>query len=142
MRFTLSLLAVLFLFGSCDDRIYTGDVDCDKCYTDKPKQADLIIDLTISNRFGNVIVNVYEGDVEENQVVLTDTVDYTPFYAYVKVDKKYSVRAQYKKGTETLNVIDGTKLKVKSVNDACDESCYVIDGDKLNATIKKEFLDF
>jgi hypothetical protein len=61
---------------------------------------------------------------------------------YVKVDKKYAVRAEYKKGTETLNVIDGTKLKVMSVSSACEDACYVIDGEKLNATIKKEFLDF
>lgn len=141
MRLTLVVLFLLIL-AACDEKVYTGDVDCDECYTDKPQQADLIIDLTISNRFGNVVVNVYEGEVEDNQVVLTDTVDYTPFYAYVKVDKKYAVRAEYRKGAETLYVIDGTKLKVMSVSDACDDACYVIEGETINATIKKEFLDF
>ncbi|MFO7369962.1 MAG: hypothetical protein R6X09_06810 [Bacteroidales bacterium] len=142
MKLTLVVLFLLILAGSCDEKVYTGDVDCDECYTEKPQQADLIIDLTISNRFGNVVVNVYEGEVEDNQVVLTDTVDYTPFYAYVKVDKKYAVRAEYRKGTETLYVIDGTKLKVMSVSDACEDACYVIEGETVNATIKKEFLDF
>lgn len=142
MKLTLVVLFLLILAGSCDEKVYTGDVDCDECYTEKPQQADLIIDLTISNRFGNVVVNVYEGEVEDNQLVLTDTVDYTPFYAYVKVDKKYAVRAEYRKGIETLYVVDGTKLKVMSVSDACEDACYVIEGEAINATIKKEFLDF
>ncbi|MBN1143892.1 MAG: hypothetical protein JXA72_05690 [Bacteroidales bacterium] len=142
MRLILVALFLLILTGSCDEKVYTGDVDCDECYTEKPQQADLIIDLTISNRFGNVVVNVYEGEVEDNQVVLTDTVYYTPFYAYVKVDKKYAVRAEYRKGAKTLYVTDGTKLKVKSVSDACEDACYVIEGETVNATIKKEFLDF
>lgn len=142
MRLTLVVLLLLIITGSCEEKIYTGDVDCDECYTEKPQYADLIIDLTIANRFGNVVVNVYEGELEDNQVVLTDTVDYSPFYAYVRVDKKYAVRAEYKKGTETLYVVDGTKLKVLLVRGECDDDCYVIEGESLNATIKKDFLDF
>ncbi len=142
MRLTLAVLSLLILTGSCDEKIYTDDVDCAECYTEKPQQADLIIDLTISNRFGNVVVNVYEGEVEDNQIVLTDTVDYTPFYAYVKVDKKYAVRAEYSKGTKTLYVVNRTKLKVMSVSAACEDACYIIEGEAVNNTIKKEFLDF
>ena len=142
MRLTLVVLLLLIITGSCEEKIYTGDVDCDECYTEKPQYADLIIDLTIANRFGNVVVNVYEGELEDNHVVLTDTVDYSPFYAYVRVDKKYAVRAEYKKGTETLYVVDGTKLKVLLVRGECDDDCYVIEGESLNATIKKDFLDF
>ncbi len=142
MRLTLVVLLLLIITGSCEEKVYTGDVDCDECYTEKPQYADLIIDLTIANRFGNVIVNVYEGEVEDNQIVLTDTVDYSPFYAYVKADKKYAVRAEYKKGSKTLYSVDGTKLKVLLVRGECGDDCYVIEGESMNATIKEEFFDF
>lgn len=142
MRHTLVILFLLMLTGSCEEKIYTGDVDCDECYTEKPQYADLVIDLTINNRFGNVVVSVYEGELEDNQLVLTDTVDYTPFYAYVKGDKKYAVRAEYKKDAKKLYVIDGTRLKILLVRGECDEDCYVIEGESVNATIKDEFIDF
>ena len=142
MRLTLVVLSLLILTGSCEEKVYTGDVNCDECYTEKPQYADLIIDLTINNRFGDVIVNIYEGEVEDNQVVLTDTVDFTPFYAYVKANKRYAVVAEYKKGTKTLYSVDGTKLKVLLVRGECDDDCYVIEGESMNATIKEEFLDF
>jgi S-adenosylmethionine hydrolase len=142
MRLTLVFLFLLILTGSCGEKVYTGNVNCDECYTEKPQNTDLIIDLTIANRFGDVVVNVYEGELEDNKLVLTDTVFFTPYYAYVKVDKKYAVRAEYKKGSETLYVVDGTKLKVLLVRGECDEDCYVIEGESMNATIKEEFLDF
>ncbi len=142
MRLTLVVLILLILTGSCEEKVYTGDVNCDECYTEKPQYADLIINLTIENRFGDVVVDVFEGELENNQVVATDTVYYSPFYAYVKANKKYAVRATYRKGTKTLSVIDGTKLKVMLVRGECDEDCYVIEGESLDATIRKEYRDF
>jgi hypothetical protein len=135
MRLTLITIVLLIFTWSCGEKIYTGDVNCDECYTDKPENADLIIDLTIDGRNPEVPVIVYEGNVEDNKVITTDTVDYSPFYVYVRVGKEYAVKAEYKKDNATLFVIDGTKLKVKSA-DACDTKCYVIDGETLDARIK------
>jgi len=142
MRLTLTIIVLLLLTGSCDEKIFTGDVNCDECYTDSPDSADLVINLTINNKFPRVPLVVYKGDVEDSQVVSIDTADYSPFYVYVPVDKKYSVKAEYKKDDATLFAIDGTKLKVLVVTDACDEKCYVIEGESLDARIKKDFQDF
>jgi hypothetical protein len=143
MRGTFILMALLMILcGSCNEKIYTGDVDCEECYTEEPENADLIIELTISNRYPRVPIVIYKGNVEDNQVIYVDTVDYSPVYAYVPVDRKYSVKAEYKKDDKTLFAVDGTKLSVKVVSNACEESCYVIDNEKLDARLKKEFSDF
>jgi hypothetical protein len=142
MRLILINIALLLLSCSCKEKVFTGNVNCDECYTDKPKEADLIIDLTINNRYHSVPIVVYKGDIEDNRIVAIDTADTTPFFVYVEVDEKYSVKAEYKKNDVTLFTVDGTKLKVKLVSDACDAECYVIEGEALDARIKKDFLDF
>jgi len=142
MRLTLTLIFLLFIAESCNEKLYTGDVDCNECYTEEPEDADLIIDLTINSQYYRVPVIVYKGDVEDNKIIAIDTVDYSPFIVYVPVNEKYSVKAEYIKGESTLFVINGTKLKVLSVSNACDEACYVIKGESLDARIKKGFLDF
>jgi hypothetical protein len=142
MRLFISIVLLLFLTASCDEKLYTGDVDCEECYTEMPQDADLVIDLTLNSRYWKVPVTVYKGDVENNIIVASDTAYDTPFYVYVPVNNKYSVKVEYKKNDAVLYIIDGTKLKVKSVSDACDESCYVIEGEYLDARIKKEFLGF
>jgi hypothetical protein len=135
-------LMIVLLPTSCGEKIFTGDVDCSECYREKPDHADLVIDLTFDADFQAVPVVVYKGDVEDNQVMCRDTAFSTPYYCYVPVNARYSVRAEYKKGASTLFAIDGTKLKILLVTDACDAECYVIRGGKLNATIKKGYLDF
>ena len=62
-----------------------------------------------------------------------------PYYVYVPVNRTYSIRAEYKTGSETVNAIDGTNLRVLSVTDACTEKCYVIENEKLDARLKHGF---
>lgn len=142
MRLALIPIVLLFLCWSCSEKIFTGDVDCDECYTGKPDKADLVIDLTFNGRYSEIPVTVYKGDVEDNEVISIDTAYSSPYLVYVPVDTRYSVKAAYKKGDVTLYAIDGTKLKLMTVSDACDEKCYIVVNDKLDARIKKDFLDF
>ena len=138
----LSVLSVLLLCFSCGEKILTGDVDCAECYREKPDSADLEISLTFNDEFTEVPLVVYRGDVEDNNIEYLDTAYESPYYLYVPVDKKYSVKAEYKKSDAILYAVDGTKLKVLLVTDACDAECYVIENETMNAEIKKEFSDF
>lgn len=133
----ISLILVLL---SCDEKIFTADVDCDECYTDEPDHADLIIDLTLNHKYRTVPVTVYEGNIEDNRIVLADTVDYSPVYVWVRVNHKYSVKAAYKDGDNVLYVVDGTNLKIKSVSDACDDGkCYIIENDHIDASVRRGY---
>jgi hypothetical protein len=143
MRLTLIIIILILLSGSCGEKILTGEVDCNECYAEKPEGDYLFINLTINDAYyPRVPVIVYEGNVEDNNVLTIDTATYSPFEVYVPMDRKYSVRAEYKKDDATLFAIDGTKLELKVVNDVCDGKCYVIEGQTLNAKIKEDFLDF
>jgi len=132
-------MVTLALTVSCNEKIFTGDVDCNDCYYDKPDEADLIIDLTISYKYPNPQVTVYKGDVENNDVVSVERTESTPYYVSVPVDNKYSVRVEYRSGNKTVIAVDGTNLKVLRVSDACDDACYIIENDHIDLTLKREF---
>jgi hypothetical protein len=142
MRLTVILFLVLTFSGSCDEKIYTGNVNCDECYTEKPEQVDLIIEVTLSGEYPAVPIVVYRDEMEKNQVEHSDTVYENPYYLYVKAGREYSVVARYEKTDKTLYVVDGTKPRVLKVTDACETECYVIEDVDMDVRIKKEFLDF
>ncbi|HEX2394730.1 MAG TPA: hypothetical protein VHI78_05250 [Bacteroidales bacterium] len=139
MKSILFLALILCTLTSCDEKIFTGNVNCDECYVEKPGNADLVIDLTINNKFSAVPVTVYYGDAEDNRIVVIDTAYTTPYYLYVPVDRKYSVKAEYRTDKEVINAVDGTNLRVLSVTDACDVTCYVIENEKMDVRLKREF---
>ncbi|HJZ40397.1 MAG TPA: hypothetical protein VJ203_08535 [Bacteroidales bacterium] len=138
----LFIITTVLLCSSCGEKIFTGDVDCSECYQEKPEFADLIINVSINDSFAEVPLVIYRGDVENGQIEYADTAYKSPYYHYVPVDKKYSVRADYKKANKTLYAIDGTKLKVLLVTEACDQECYVIENEVINVEISKAFQDF
>jgi len=138
-RLDYTLLILVAFLCACNEKIFTGNVNCDECYTEKPGDADLVINLTINNKYPAVPITVYKGDVEENDIVMTDTALTTPFYVFVPVDVKYSVKAEYRNNGEVIYAVDGTNLKVLAVTDACDANCYVIENDDMDVRLKKEF---
>jgi hypothetical protein len=127
---------------SCGEKIFTGDVKCSECYTTKPDSADLVVDLTINNEFDTVPLVIYMGDAENNQIEYIDTAYASPYFLYVALNKKYSVKAKYRKEGSTLFAIDGTKIKALLVTDACDQDCYVIKNEKVNVEIRSKFNNF
>jgi hypothetical protein len=142
MRFIFVLIFVMALTSSCGEKVFTGDVDCNECYSDKPDGVDLEIQVTLNGEYPEVPIVVYRGKIEENQVEFVDTVFNNPYYLFVKPELKYSVKAKYEKEDKTLFVVDATEPKVLKVSAECDEACYVIENTSLDVRIKKNFLDF
>lgn len=137
-KLILGILLILALL-SCDEKIFTADVDCDECYSYELEEADLVITLTLNYKYRSVPFTVYKGNIEDNNIVLQDTVDYSPVYVNVPVNKRYSVKAEYNYQGKVLYVVDGTNLKTKSVADACSEKCYVIENEDLDAGIRQGY---
>jgi hypothetical protein len=139
MQGKIFLLIVLLFCGSCDEKIFTGNVDCNNCYLDKPEKGDVRVNVTITYKYPAIPVTIYYGDIDDNNVVVIDTVYSTPVYYYLPVDRRYSVKAEYNFNGIKKYVVDGTNFKTLKVTDACDAYCYVFSNDKMDARLKKEF---
>jgi hypothetical protein len=136
------VFAIVLICFSCDEKLYTGDVDCNECYIDRPSKADLIINVTVDYKFPAVPIVIYEGNIEEGKIVFSDTAYSSPFQVTVKVNQRYAVRAEYNANGSTYYGVDGTKIKVLTVSDACDETCYVVEDERMDVRLKKEFLNY
>jgi hypothetical protein len=136
IRFGL-VLAGIALAGACEE--YLGpSVDCDECFWDKPDSADLVIYLTINSDHPEVPLVFYKGNIEDRQVDWVDTARTSPFYLYSAVDQFYSVAAEYRVDGKTVLAVDGDRMKVKHVSDACEYECWIVTGGYLEAELKFE----
>jgi len=134
---------IAFLFIACDEKAFTSNVDCDKCYAEKPTMEKLYVYLTFNDSIDEIPLVIYSGDVEENKVYFVDTAwveNGNPYWVVVDVDKKLSVRAEYRLRGKTIYAVDRAKLVVKHVSDECDVDCYVVEKNHINLELKPEFL--
>lgn len=136
------LLSMCFVFISCKEKIFTGDVNCSDCYIPKPDSAYMTIKFTINDDYSEVPFILYRGDFDANQIDWIDTAYASTKDIWVRTDQKYSVKAKYRKGDKTLYAINKGRVNVLLVTDACDEECYVIKNETVNLEIRDIFLDF
>jgi hypothetical protein len=127
---------------SCNEKIFTDDVDCNTCSLDKPYIAGVAINVSVDYRFNAVPLTIYEGDLEDKKVVLRDTFYLPVDTVFLRVGKKYTVEAIYKWNNKTFHALNAAKPKVLTVSDACDETCYVLSNNKIDVRLKKEFLNY
>ena len=132
------LVLVISTTYSCKEKLFTGSVDCDKCYSIKPDSADLIVHLTYNSTYNAIPLVIYRDEVNENNVDYVDTAYDATYYLYSAVDQKYAIKAEYNDGVKTIYAIDASKLVIKRVSDACDETCWVIEGGEMNVRLKFE----
>ncbi len=121
----ISLLLTLFLFTVCEEKVFTGDVDCYDCFTIKPDSVDLIIRWTKNEDYPEIPVVLFGGKVDQGVLIDTFYCFEDPAYIWVKADAEYSAKAIYESVDRTVVVVDGTKQKLKTVSEACDEPCWV-----------------
>jgi hypothetical protein len=129
------ILFTSIMLYSCQEKVFTADVNCDECYTDKPDSVDLVIDLTFNEQNPEVEVFFYKGNIDKGTFLDSAFFDKEhPGYFWVKSNEYYSAKAIYLSSNEkdTIIVVDGTKQKIKKVTGQCDNDCWVIEGEKLN----------
>jgi len=122
---------------SCEQQIFDFNINCDDCYYPKPDTAELIMNFTINEENPSVPYILYLGDIEDNKIDFIDTAYSEKIYLPSKIDVDYSVRAFYKKGSQTIIAVDGDKLKTSRANDVCDYECWLIKGGILDLTLKE-----
>ncbi len=130
------ILAVIamFTFG-CND-FY--NVDCEtyeNCLTYEPYDELVKIKVTVNKENEFVPITIYIGDLEENNIYIQDTTNFSVYEIYLPVNKDYTATAKYKKGNQTIIAVDGGNLDTKST-DVCDSICWTVKELELDLWLK------
>ncbi len=111
-------------------------VDCDKCYTDKPEYARVTIKFTIDDENPYVVYTLFDGSIDDGNVIMVDTAYDSNVYWDLDVNRNYSAIAEYNCKGRTIYAVDGTKLRTKLDKSSCSDQCYIILGDRLDVRLK------
>ncbi len=109
-----------------------ADEDCNKgyrpydCVTTSPDNGVVRVEVVIDAGNSSVPIVLYRGTVEQNQVVVIDTLK-SVSKEYSLPNGDYSVRAQYRTivngNPSTVYSVDGGNLTF-STTEYCDGNCY------------------
>jgi hypothetical protein len=117
-------LVLLVIFFSCEEQIIF--VSCSDCTETEPTHTKLVIKLEGNYSGGDPLINVYEGN-------LNDNVLYDSFYAFgsesaiqVTLNKKYTITATYNISSNTFIVVDSATPRVVYEKRQCDIPCYFV----------------
>lgn len=139
-------LMVTAAIMACDNRSFIGIVECAECYQEKPDEYYLDVYLTFNDSITEIPLILYRGDIEDRDTVFADTARAGDGYPYlfgidVRLERDYSMSAEYRFAGRTLYAVDGTRLKARLVTETCDVDCYVVDDNIMELEIKDEFLE-
>lgn len=113
--------ALLFFF-SCEI-IQTSLVNCNECNSEEPSMTLLEIK---SDDQGKVIINIYEGNLEDNVLYNSFTTFSTVTQINVPVNKKYTLTSTYTIEGRTYVAVNSVTPHVKYIRNQCDEACYMV----------------
>jgi len=136
----VSIFLALILYSSCKQNTFSTSEDCTNynysdCNTTEPLEAGLNISLTINAENTRVPITIYEGNIENNVIVSTDTVSTNKYNILLPPDKYYSVKARYISGTKIVYAIGGATIK-KLRNQVCDSVCWSTQDGNVNVELK------
>ncbi len=130
---TLFLIAFSVLFSCEEQGIF---VNCSDCKTEQPLDASIGIKLD-KNIYGTAtVINIYEGNLEDNILygtfsTFSESTSYT-----VTVNKKYTITASYFIHNKHYIAVDSATPRVKYTKDDCDDPCYFVYDKEVNLRLK------
>ena len=135
-------ITFIFTFSSCYEFWMSESEDCEypdysDCDTNQPHSAFLQMQVTIDDNIDLLEVQLYNGDIEENDFYMNFTeVDSGLNYVEKEVlfEHHYSAKAIYLRDSDTIVCIDGTYIEYGSYTN-CDSVCWYIKGDKIDLRI-------
>jgi hypothetical protein len=128
---------------SCGDEYLWSDVNCDECYTDKPKVGPVTVNVSIDSENKRIPIRIFKGEYKESyrtdlsKAIQIDTLEEESAIYDLDVNEYYSIVAEYSSNGKKIIAVNGDKLKIYRVSDSCDGECWIFRGGKLDATLKK-----
>lgn len=124
---SMFLMTGMFPAG-CSDDDENGPAPAD-CVHTAPSHGALQVSVTIDQRYPSVPIIIYRGEWEDGRKEWSDTLTEKRGSYQLSSDCYYSVLALYIQNGDTLAVLDGDDIEVKSTSYS-DATCYEIeDGD-------------
>lgn len=93
------------------------------CYTSKPDELYLKLELSTNPSSGPIEVSLYIGNLDDGELYETFTTTQSAEYYLMPVNETYTATAKYKKDGDNILVIDSERLKAVSYKN-CEETCY------------------
>lgn len=117
----ISLFLLVAICFSCEDqRIF---VNCSECGAEEPLDTYLEIKLE-GYVAGPVLINLYEGTLEDNVLYSSFTTSDPKTTVLVMVNKKYTVTATYNLPPNKYIAVDSAFPRVRYAKDQCKDPCY------------------
>ncbi|MEA2041273.1 MAG: hypothetical protein U9N85_01810 [Bacteroidota bacterium] len=141
----VSILSMLLLMSTaCIDMLLSESDECENpdysdCDTFEPYSAFLKLHVSTESDLELIELKLYTGDIEEGELIVDfpdSLFDSSPIVKEVRLDKKFSAKAVYVRGQDTIACIDGTETKRHSYTN-CDSTCWRISGDELYLEIAR-----
>lgn len=116
------LLTTLVLCFSCEKQgIF---VKCSECTENEPVKTYLEIKLDINYSGTATVINVYEGNLEDNILYKTIETSNSEQSISVTLNKKYTVTASYYIANSYYIAVDSATPRVGYSKEQCDKPCY------------------
>lgn len=126
IKYTLLSIGFMSLVTSCNK----GKSDiCDPdqiCYTQKPDELYIKLEISTSQGSAPIEVSLYEGNMDDGELYETFFTNESAEYYLMPVGRRYTATAKYVSNGDTIVVIDSDKLKAYSYEN-CEETCYDYD---------------
>jgi|APIni6443716594_1056825.scaffolds.fasta_scaffold800047_2 hypothetical protein len=123
--FRILLFIILVISFSCEEQGLF--IKCADCLEDEPVKAIVEARLESSLSYPEVIVNVWEGNLEDSVLLGTYTFPREKLFTReLTINKKYTVTATYYISGNFYTAVDSATPRVKYNKEQCDEPCYFV----------------
>jgi hypothetical protein len=120
--FSLFFMVVIFS-TQCRKRYATDCEPSTFCNQEPVDSGEVHIDISYIEGGAGIPVILYKGNIEDNQILWTDTVFSNRVTFYLPNKTRYAAEAYYQVGNQLYITLDGKNLKQKTTND-CGATCY------------------
>ena len=126
-KLLIILLVNMLLISGCREGYITVDdcynYDYSDCITMKYSTSFIYMNFSLNDENDNIPYTLYEGSVDNGEVLLQDTAFKENITLEGSFDIPYSVKAEYLVNGEKIYVIDGGTA-IRWDQEVCDSTCW------------------
>lgn len=138
MNYFFPILSVLVVGVLSCGKFPSNSCDMSKeCYTLAPDSLIVELQLSPNSLTDTMIVQFYEGNVDDGELLLEFETTEDREYFYVPVRNRFSAAARYKRGSNFYTAIDGKYISVTSSTN-CEMTCFNWDNQILDLQLDLE----